>query len=309
VTSRHLEKNFIASRLKGSQLFSIGVRASVLRLSLFRPEELLQHGKIATVTIPVGEALERGSRDMRRDTLLRATVSPALNVIYFPYWFIDDERNAGLTIVDAVSGAIAERRVPESIVNELAQTSVATGATIGFRPLTCPNCGWDLHLRANEVATLCTKCSRAWQLEQSELRSVRSSIAEVASIHAKELITYLPFWVMESANQKTFVPGFRYQNLKVLHQLAANLTGNQPKYATGELRSGDVIGAYYDASDAKQLAQFLHARKHLNARGEVDGPELDLGELVLTWIPYRGKGAYFFDPFVGTNLYRNQFVS
>jgi len=307
LTSRPVEKNFTACPIGRQPLFSIGVRASVLRLNLFHPETLNLQAKTAPVTLSPQEAYERGLRTPVAKVAYRSTVGESLSLIYFPYWITRSDGAAGVTFVDAVSGSVTDADVPEELFAPLTKPQEGKPGTVGFRALTCPNCGWDLPVRPHDVVFFCSSCRQFWQLDKRELRGVRAVVAEIPPIRRDEAVTYVPFWIVSGSSgaetRNFFVPAFRYRNLTALHQMATSLTTAQPTYLEGEPRKAEMVGCYYDEGDARKLAQFLHARHGLTARG--GGQELALGNAVLTWFPFRGQGAYLFDPFLKLNLFRN----
>jgi len=84
--------------------------------------------------------------------LFRSVIGRILSIIYFPFWVIEmempwklhlDDRRRRLTVGSQT------RRAP-SIYSILNQAQQSESTIVGFRPLCCPNCGWDLPLRPDE---------------------------------------------------------------------------------------------------------------------------------------------------------------
>ena len=300
--SRLIDRTFIASAVDRPALFSLAVRASALKLRLLQ-KGIEERGTIVAVSVPPEAAVKRALQTYERRVAMRATVCQSLSVIYFPYWLAraHDERAA---IIDGVTGGVTDPDVPLSVARELSAGAQAVPAAIELRALTCPNCGWDFPVRPDDVAFLCSSCDRAWQLIGAELRPIEAAVADVRLQEGQPAV-YLPFWVLSKRiygeNRNFFVAAFRYKNLRNLHQLATRLTGQQPEYATGGPRHGQMIGCFYDENDAGRLSRFLDVRKRIGP-GAQEKEDPAVQKAVLTWIPFAVKGSYLIDPFLGANL-------
>ena len=310
---RYVEKNFIACNLHGEGLYSLGLRPAVLRLELFQKSALKQLGEIVNPDLGVNEAMGSGMKDAASQPLLfRAVIGRILSIIYFPFWVIEMERDGErvLTIVDGVSQSVVKLDAEPSIYSILNQDQLSEPTIAGFRPLCCPNCGWDLPLRPDDAIFFCSSCARAWQIYGEDLTEVSYRIAHVDNMNGQSKL--LPFWVLTAkagGEQKTFyIPAFRFRRLKMLADLAANLTRKNPVYSIcGDEKQEmkDMQGCFYDAEDAFLLAQFVHAGITSQTAEEMktfNKDEVTLQGATLTWFPFKMNGCNLVDPFTGTMI-------
>jgi DNA-directed RNA polymerase subunit RPC12/RpoP len=320
---RYVEKNFVACDLKGLDMYSLGVRPAVLRLELFQKKVLEARGKVVSVSIPPEEALSHGMKPADSQNILyRAVIGRVLSVIYFPFWMVEIERQGEriLTILDAVSEAVVKLDAPTSLYATLDHSSTTDPQVIGFRPLTCPNCGWDFPVKPDDVVFFCSSCGKAWQLLKKDLYEVPYQIAGLLSSGQKEPIKYLPFWMLQArlpsgqvqADKNTpgrfFIPAFRYRRLKVLSDLARNLSKKQPSYPVLDGERPEVHGCYYDQEDAAMLAQFIHVGLETKRSGKIKAfheEKFSVTNTNLTWFPYKVQGQSLTDPFTSQSLFQN----
>ncbi|MFQ5961868.1 MAG: hypothetical protein ACE5MG_10775, partial [Candidatus Methylomirabilales bacterium] len=313
---RYVEKNFVACQLQGFDVYSLGVRPAVLRLQLFRRETLEATGKIVEPDTTPDAALAQGMKTAGLYRILyRTVIGRILSLIYFPFWVVEVERQGRsmLTILDGVSKNAIKLDAPLSLYASLDNKVVGDSETVGFRPLTCPNCGWDLPVNPDDVIFVCSSCNRAWHIHRSDLYEVPHQIAERPSSGKKQPAKYLPFWVLETEIGENlpfrfFLPAFRYRRLRLLSNLARNLSRQQPTYAVQAGERPDLHGCYYDLEDAALLAQFTYAG--LTSRRPEDlrtAPvtKLRLTGRTLTWFPFKLEGNALRDPFTGTPLPQN----
>jgi hypothetical protein len=320
---RYVEKNFVACDLKGLDVYSLGVRPTVLRLELFQKKTLEASGKVVSVSIPPEEALSHGMKAADSQNILyRTVIGRVLSVIYFPFWMVEIERHGEriLTVLDAVSEAVIKLDAPTSLYAALDQPSKAEPEVIGFRPLACPNCGWDFSVKPDDVVFFCLSCKKAWQLLKKDLYEVSYQIAERPNSDQKEPVKYLPFWTLQarlpSGQVRTdkdspgrfFVPAFRYRRLKSLSDLARNLFKKQPSYSVLDGERPEVHGCYYDQEDAAMLAQFIHVELTARRSGNVknfDEEKFSVTSTSLAWFPFKVQGQSLTDPFTSQSLFQN----
>lgn len=313
---RYVEKNFIACNLGSAAAPSLGIRPTVLRLELFRREYLESIGHIVPLNMSPKEALVRGMKTVGRQALLyRQVLGHVLSVVYFPYWVIEVEREGKtlLTTMDAVSARVIKLDAPPSLITALHGQSATTPVVIGFRPLVCPNCGWDLPFRPNDVIFFCTACERAWEILGSNLRAVSYQMADVSLPSQPAHVDHLPFWVLQLKDQtappgRFFLPAFRYRRLKLLADLARRMTAKQPRYGTLKEPKPDVHGCYYDRHDAMKLAGFIYVglqSKRLRSISAMPRAKLSFASARLTWFPFTRQRQSLIDPFTGLNLPQN----
>lgn len=219
-----------------------------------------------------------------------------------------------MTVVDGVSESITGRGLPGSVLEALRQTAGPAPPTIGFRPLACPNCGWDLPLRPDDVVFVCTSCHRAWGIRGDRLLPTKLAIASTALGDVPK--RYLPLWAFraklpdETKGRRFLVPGFRYRRLKMLADLATNLARAQP-LVTLEHRDteiGGLTGCYFDAEDATTLCRFVAAGLGSRSLVSVERFRTDqvrTAEPVLLWAPFREGPHSLYDPYSSTALPKN----
>lgn len=312
---RYVEKNFIACDLKGWGSYSLGVRPAVLRMELFRKEILQEQGTIVGVTVSSEEALSQGMRKAEPENVLyRQVLGRVLSLIYFPFWVIRVQREGEerLTFIDAVSERVIHLDAPSSLIESLDRPAAGEAATVGFRPLTCPNCGWDLPFMPEDILFFCTSCSRGWQIEGSALSPIDYQVAGLPEGAAPS--RYLPFWVLQAevdqnSSFRFFLPAFRYRRLKLLGDLAQRLSKAQPVYTVSTESCVPSRGGCYDSEDADLLARFTWAG--LQGRQEMKALEKKpffVRSATLTWFPFQVEAKGLRDPFTGTSLPQNLFV-
>jgi hypothetical protein len=192
----------------------------------------------------------------------------------------------------------------------LHQQGSTTPQVIGFRPLVCPNCNWDLPFRTDDSLFFCAACERAWQLAGSELHAVAYQVASFPSTRGQTTMTYLPFWVLQpkaisGSSKPYFLPAFRYRRLKVLAELACGWTRKQPHYEVLTEAKPPLQGGFYDQEDAVKLAHFVHAglRSERHRHGSpATRPQLSFTRATLTWFPFLVHGRYLIDPLTKLDL-------
>ncbi len=122
---------------------------------------------------------------------------------------------------------------------------------------------------------------------------------------------YLPFWVLTAiaggAEPLTFyVPAFRFRRLKMLADLATNITRQKLNYSIcGDEKLGikDMQGCYYDAEDAFLIAQFIQAgitSKTSEEMKSFNKNNLSPLSATLIWFRFKVNGGKLVDPFTET---------
>jgi LSD1 subclass zinc finger protein len=301
---QHVEKNFIAVAIDSGGMVSIGVRSSVLRLQLFERAAAAAEGVIVAPDMDAATAWQRGMMLQRDRVIYRQTAGARLSVIYFPYWALGQAGSGEtMTVVDGISGGVVSTEVPADSLTALRSRGSASGLSVSFRPLVCPNCGWDLPVREADVIFYCTSCHRALLLVGTELRTVPHDLA-AAKTSDREERRYLPFWTLETDKRRVIVPAFRYRQLKHIQMLATRLAKVPQEIDPAAEPSGDLFGGFYDPGDAAKLASFILAGVTLEEGKRVEG-DAQLHDPRLLWVPFRVQGNYLFDPFFGMNLFAN----
>jgi len=311
---RYVEKTFPAADLPGLGAFSLGVRTQALRLSLFRREAMTALGRIVAVQVSPDAAMVQGLAAPGFDHVVyRQVLGRILSVIYFPFWVVELTQGSQdwLTIVDGVAESVIQPRAPLALYDALGRAASDAPITVGFRPLVCPNCGWDLPLEPDDVIFCCTSCQRTWQIHGAEMAEIAHEIAQVGSPMAGaspvSAPLYLPFWQLDvtgSERPHAWEPAFRYRRLKVLHDVGLRLSTSAPAYepCTGEHPA--LRGCFYDAEDAVLLARFTAAgtRRTPEAVKAAASAEATFAAPRLTWIPFKRESQSLLDPFTGLAL-------
>jgi predicted RNA-binding Zn-ribbon protein involved in translation (DUF1610 family) len=316
LNDRYIEKNFLACDLHGVGLYSLGVRPAVLRLELFNPAVLKALGKIVHPAMGPDDAESVGLKTAPdRQILYRKVIGKILSLVYFPFWFVEMESSGTslVTVIDAVSESVVKVDAPVSVYETLDREFRDTPRIVGFRPLTCPNCGWDFPVRKDNTIFFCRTCSRAWQICGSELSGIPYQVADAVQPDETCSVQHLPFWVLHqeqkgSRDFRFFMPAFRYRRLKFLLDVGLKISRLQPSYKVRRLKDLELSGCYYDADDALLLAQFVKAVLDAPGAGELHknaAAALPLSGALLTWVPFLINGAYLSSPFGKISIPRN----
>jgi hypothetical protein len=288
--------------------YSLGVRSSVLRLDLFRPDELGQAQVVAPTLAPEA-ALEVPEDGPDADTLHATVIHRLVSLVYFPFWVIEVATPAArrVAIVDGTSAAITAAAVDSERVASLIAPGSGTPAVLGFRRLLCPNCGWDLPADPREVVFHCGTCQRAWRLAPDSLEPMPYTLAAPPARAAREALRHLPLWIVErrgeGPDRRVFAPAFRFRHLKRLVELGRNLSRASPSLGEAEPMTKGLDSCHLDGHDAVALADFIVAGATLEKGGALpmgtpDPPE----RRTLAWLPF-GSDAYALqDLYGGTSL-------
>jgi DNA-directed RNA polymerase subunit RPC12/RpoP len=328
LVGRRIERTFLARDADGIASWSLGVRASVLRLELFERRALEALGTVLPPAMPADAALARGLSPLPEIELVHRDVLRAvLSLVYFPLWTVETRSGAGsrATVVDAVSGSLVARDADPAA---LAAAAAGSGAdrVLGFRPLTCPNCGWDLPLRADDVAFHCAACERTWELVGEDLEQIASEVVlppaprgpRVTRVAAERR---LPVWEVDAAATVTgsgrvelpgrlFAPAFRWRGLKALCDLGARLSRRAPELECEPARTAALVGCSLDRRDALTLARLIALRlvtpreTRATRAGALPRVELGAARLRLLWLPFSGDAYSLREPFTGCSLAR-----
>ncbi|HEY2932311.1 MAG TPA: hypothetical protein VGK99_11250 [Acidobacteriota bacterium] len=306
---RYVEKNYLAADLPGLGVYSLGVRPAALRLRLFQKEALEPDGKAVPTTLSIEQAQVRGIKMTRDcDTLYREVAGAVLSVIYFPFWIVQVEasRVRQLAIVDAVAKTIIRLDAPNSLYDLLNQRSDMFAEVIGLRPLVCPNCGWNLPVKAEDILFYCAQCKRIWQVEGKQLYEIAFDVAEVQD---SSFAMHLPFWDFQADNgnrrRRFFIPAFHYRRLKLLIDLATAMSRKHPDYNRSAPDGQNLQGGYYDRADGERLARFVAAGlqlRNIEGYNNLNSSALEFPSATLTWFPFREQAGTLINPLTSTGI-------
>ncbi len=291
--SRVIERNFVA-RDTGVVPHSLGVRPTALQLRLFDRGEAREGTVLVPADLTPREAQERALGIAGDDTGIRERLRVVLQIVYFPFWMmpIADRGVERVAVIDAVTGTIVRDDVEPAEVAKLSDGRPRRVRTLGFRPLACPNCGWDLPFRPDDLLFQCSSCERGWLARGDRLEPVVFSVAA----SAVEAACHLPVWKLgaDEDGAAVFAPAFRCRRLKALFDLGARLTRQAAPIArTDEIPKG-LAGCALDQEDARALARFIAAGISQEAARGAVRPELpttvDAVAAELVWLPFSSDG-------------------
>jgi hypothetical protein len=234
---RAIERNFLAIDFPNPALYSLGMRPNALRLELYRSAALADLGSLVGADIAADAALEIGRKTGEAsDIACRVVVGVVLSIVYFPFWLVEIRRpqSRSLTIIDAVSQAIVERGLRPDLLQRLDRPATGEPSVVGFRPLVCPNCGWNLPVEPEHVIFYCGSCSRAWRIVGDDLVEMSYRFAGPREAVTETSAEHLPFWALRASigdgGSKPFlIPAFRYRRARSLVELATSLSELAPR--------------------------------------------------------------------------------
>jgi hypothetical protein len=242
-------------------------------------------------------------------------VGAVLSVVHFPFWFVEILRRPRLrsfTVVDAVSQAVVDRDVDGAILERLGKPASGDPSVIGFRPLVCPNCGWDLPVTPEHVIFYCGSCARAWRIAGNELVEICHGFVTAPASGKREGAEHLPFWSLRASlgdedPQSFLAPAFRYRRARSLVELTASLSRVASSLAKESSRPPRAHGGFFDEADAAALALLAHAgaspRSFTRAeRYRHESIRVESAELV--WLPFVAEAYSLRDAFCGMALSR-----
>ena len=313
---RAIERNFVAIDSSGLSLYSLGMRPNALRLELYRRDALDALGHVVGVEMSAEAALATGRKTGDgTDVACRAVVGAVMSLVHFPFWFVEILRrphSRSLTIVDGVSQAIVDRDVDCAILERLGRPATGDSQVIGFRPLVCPNCGWDLPVAPEHVIFYCGSCSRAWRIAGDALVEIKHGFAAAPTAGAPATAEHLPFWALraavgDEAPRSFLAPAFRYRRARALIDVTAALSRIADTVAKRSNPPSQAHGGFFDEADAAALALLADAgaspRSFTRAeRYRDESIRIESAELV--WLPYVADAYSLRDAFCGTALTR-----
>lgn len=300
-SSRVIERNFVA-RKTAAVPHSLGVRPAALQLRLFDHPGDEDRAVVVAADLTPREAQERAASAAGSDSPSRELLRAVLQIVYFPFWMVPTGGGgrASVTVVDAVAGGIVKEGVEPTEVEALSKGRRRKARTVGFRPLACPNCGWDLPLRPDDLLFQCSSCERGWLARGDRLEPVVFSVVRGSG----EITCHLPVWKLGGdEGVAVFAPAFRCRRLKALYDLGARLTRQATTIARAEDVPAALVGCSLDELDARALARFIAAGiAEESSRGAVrpEIPEnLDALSAELLWLPFTSDGYALREPTTG----------
>jgi DNA-directed RNA polymerase subunit RPC12/RpoP len=306
---RAIERNFLAIDFPSPALYSLGMRPSALRLELYRRGSLKGVGTLVGAEMTADAALEIGRKTGKTsDVACRVVVGAVLSIVHFPFWLVEIRRPKvrSVTIVDGVSAAVVERGLGVELVQRLGRPATVEPSVIGFRPLVCPNCGWNLPVKPQHVIFYCGSCSRAWRIVGDDFVEMPHRFAGPREAIQGTVAEHLPFWAIrasigETDAQPFLIPAFRHRRARSLIDLATRLSRIAPSLAASPAPSR-AHGGYFDEADARSLALLAKAGatpRSFEAAERYRGEPVRVEENELVWIPFLSDAYSLRDPFRG----------
>lgn len=333
LASRAIERSFLAcDALGGLASWSLGVRTGVLRLELFQRDVLERDGLVLEPTLAPEAALARAlAPQAPGDTVRRDVLRVVLSLVWFPLWVVPG--GGAAVAIDGVTGSVVARGADASTLDALvAQRDGERGPehVVGFRPLCCPNCGWDFAVRAADVVFHCASCERTWELRGEALEPIASDVVLPTTADASGVLPHLPVWEVRGAlrttdadssgasgialPQRLFAPAFAWRAMAHLCDLGVRLARGAPAAPDLEpAKAMKLAGCSLDREDALVLARMVALALLLddgNVRFAIErgraAPEVAIHEATsrLVWLPFAGDAYSVRDPFTGYALPR-----
>jgi len=226
----------------------------------------------------------------RESALLRVV----LQIVYFPFWMVRVSGGGAARVGwwPRSPGGLVREDVALGDVEALAAGPTRGGPTLGLRPLICPNCGWSLPLRPDDLVFHCSSCERAWLARGEHLDPIRFSVVAAAGPGAR---CHLPVWRFAVPSAAAiFAPAFRCRRPRALLDLGMRLTRRQVTIERAQNVRSDLIGCALDAEDARGFADFVAAGlAGEEARGAgcaVLPSSVDSLPADLLWMPFVSDG-------------------
>ncbi len=333
---------------------TIGIRTSAMRVRALNSEEMKKWGQPLTVTIPHSEAIQYAEH-IKDSTLTlgdgitmemekAGLIGERYSLIYFPVWAfsIETPQGAAELFVDGLSLSVIRPPAGKGQQIPLLKDDVFAFECkdVGFIPLKCPVCGWDLPFHPHNVIHLCSTCGRAWRERGGSFHEVAYIVVEKKG-HADDLFAYLPFWTFEvtlvsDATKLTtmadlyqyfpiprvvdwkaekqnplrfYVPAFRIKNIPVVSKFATMFTSKQPECFLGEKESllkHDVGDVFLSAAEALEMAEIvlysMLPKGSRKAKEFLRHARLRVSKESLQWFPFVEKGISYIEQTTGYAL-------
>ncbi|MBY0275965.1 hypothetical protein K2Z84_11515 [Candidatus Binatia bacterium] len=336
LTSRVLERSFLAcDALAPLASWSLGVRTGVLRVELFARDALEREGTVLEPTLDPDAALAHAlAPQVPGDVVQRDVLRVVLALVWFPLWVVPAAQRT-VVVIDGVTGSLVAREAAATLVDE--QVARRDGAgdgehVVGFRPLCCPNCGWDFALRAADVVFHCASCERTWELRGEDLQPIASDVVMPTAVDASDALPRLPVWEVRGAVRvrddaagrvaappcglpdRLFAPAFAWRGVDRLCDLGVRLARGAPASPDLELvKDMALTGCSLDRADAVTLARQValallldDANVRFAAAHGRPAPEVAIegATAKLLWLPFAGDAYSVRDPYTGYALPR-----
>jgi hypothetical protein len=163
---------------------SLGLRPQVLRLRFVNPDTA---GRFVAPDLAAPEAIPL-PKAMPRDHFYRGYIGETVSLIHAPYYLRDE------TLFDGILGRpVCACRAAER--DRLSAAPPAPADKVGFVPVLCPHCGWDMEGERDSLVLICRNCDSAWHCPEQAFEPVAFSILSPPP-GSGDIALYLPFWRM-----------------------------------------------------------------------------------------------------------------
>ncbi len=186
------------------ELFSLGLRAQVLKVWPFNKQKMGKDSLLLKQNISLNEAINQAQKSIvqQRTTgqievemLKSVLVGERYSLLYFPFYCYTLKNNdkISLLIVDALSHKVVKGTVDIEELKKVPLKDKIPYQPLNFIPFKCPNCGWDFSFRPHAIIHVCKTCGQAWQEKGGDYMSVAYGIS-LREKHVEANWKYLPFW-------------------------------------------------------------------------------------------------------------------
>ncbi|MBI5696661.1 MAG: hypothetical protein HZC51_13190 [Nitrospirae bacterium] len=320
---------------------SLGVRADVLKLALFEKAAVTARGQVVPVKASLPDYEARGyAPSGSEEAVARTVFGKVRSVIYFPFWLVESGGAPGgpgsFTVVDAVSGEVANPLAPAEILDKLVARDGIRFDVAGLRPLKCPDCGNGLPVKPRDAVFVCGTCRKAWMVSGDGFEGIPCSIAAPQKKGSGEPV-YFPLWVVtarlstpdltvenkydlgrlmpglrvpteedKALPLRFFVPALRIGSQLALSRLATNFTRFQPTWEKDIPYSISAKGCHITQDDALSLIPLIlfamAPKDNIHKVRFALEAKVEPSGVELVLIPfYKGRGDYV-DSILGQSL-------
>ena len=339
VSTKHISRSVPAVDAAGLNVFSLGIRPDVLKLSLFEKAAVSKMGRIAPVRVKPADADQIGfGHPGGEETVVRRVSGKVRSIIYFPFWLVEYDTPGGearVAVLDAVSEEVSNLRAPLTVLDGLIDKDGQEFEVAGLRPLKCPNCAADLPVRPRDVVFFCGTCDRAWQIDGAEFRETPYKALKPSRSGSGPV--YYPFWAVRArlgfegstvenkydlmrlapnvalpaesdklVPLRFFVPAFEASNLNAVLRLASAFTRSQPGGDAPDDKPSPGTGCFITAEDALDFTPFvlfsLVPKGNRRAREFALGADVERLGTELVLVPFFRQLGDYVDGLYGLSL-------